>query len=97
MKNTIEIINYVPKPKGYFLGHLAIYLPSIDLEIDNICLWQKGSRRWFTLPAREYIDKESKKKKYMPFLRFRRKEVEASFMMHLKEQFEKWCKEHAEN
>lgn len=75
---TIECIKYTPMNKGYLLGFADIYVPKMGIEIFGCGIYEKSGRRWCSFPAREYTDKEGKKK-YMPYIRFRNKDHKELF------------------
>ncbi len=68
----LQIVN-----KGSLLGFCDLSIPQLGLEIFNIALFQKGPQRWLSFPSKEY--EKDGQKKYMPYLRFKKKESMENF------------------
>jgi len=63
--------------KGSLLGFCDISVPQLGMDLFNIAIFQKGSQRWLSFPSKEY--EKDGEKKYMPYIRFKKKESMDNF------------------
>lgn len=89
----VECIKYTPINKKSCLGIANIFVEKWGIEINSITLHQKEGRRWINFPSRMYEDKETKEKKYMPYFKFRDKELFVKFSEEVKKAIDKKCEE----
>lgn len=80
---------------SYLLGWFNVYFPAIDLDIEGFTAYHKNGQKWFNLPSREYVDKDSGEKKYPNTMRFPDELTYRAFMEALRKAFDRFCMEQA--
>lgn len=71
---------------------LSVHFPEIGLDVHDLTLFQDNGRRWFNLPSREYLDRETNEKKWVNTMRFPDEAVYKQFMTALESAFNDYCK-----
>ena len=74
----IECLKITLVNKGSLLGFCDLSIPQMGMDIFNIAIFQKGSHKWISFPSKEY-ESETGEKKYLPYIRFKRKESMDNF------------------
>ncbi|NGX36885.1 MAG: hypothetical protein K1000chlam2_00030 [Chlamydiae bacterium] len=74
----IECKKFKYHEKGNLVGFADLYIEKWEAEIVGCAYFKKGNSRWISLPGKEY--EKDGEKKYLPFLRFTRKQVWQAFM-----------------
>lgn len=93
MSNNLKVINYIPVNKGKLLGRIDIFIQSIGLEIYDLTIFQDGGKRWFNLPQRDYVDKETGERRWIGTMRFPNELFYKAFMEALRKEFDRYCEE----
>lgn len=68
--------------KGALVGYADLYVDKWDLEIKGVQLLEKNGSRWVNFPSKEY--EKDGGKKYMPYVRLKKKENYERFMEEAK-------------
>jgi hypothetical protein len=65
----MNIIDYKPVGKGYLQGTFNLKIEKWgNCIMRDLCFFQKGDRKWITLPSRQY--EENGEKKFFPLITF---------------------------
>ena len=67
---TIECFGFTSHESGFLQGFADLKVPKMGIKLFGCGLFSKGGRSWLSLPSRDYIDKESGEKKYIPVMDF---------------------------
>ena len=67
----IEVSNIFGINKGALLCSCDVYIAPWDLEINDVKVFEKGTNRWITFPAKETLQGDGTKK-YDEMIRFRK-------------------------
>ena len=67
----MEITKYRPINKGCVIGNFGLKISKWGIFINDCTLFDKGGKRWISLPQRQYEDKGEKK--YAPYISFMEK------------------------
>jgi hypothetical protein len=57
---TVECRSFKRVEKNTLQGFVSITVAPPGITINDVCLHEKGGRRWLSLPAKPYQDKEGK-------------------------------------
>ncbi len=88
----IECIRFIEINKGSLRGYADFFIDKMGLEIFNCTYHVKGSQHWINMPNKE-IGEVDGKKKYLSFIRFRKREHADAFSKAAIEAIEKKIKQ----
>lgn len=88
--SEIECTSFKEMEKGIMKGYATIYVPKWGIEIFNIQMCNKDGARWINFPSRQI--EQNGEKKFLPFIKFMKKDHMDVFSKKVWEAVEKYLK-----
>ena len=91
--SEIRCTSFKEVDKGVMKGFATIFVPKWGVEIYNVQMCRKDNSKWINFPSRQ-IEKDGEKK-FLPYIRFEKKEHMDAFSSKVWAAVDKWIQENS--
>lgn len=95
---TIECTGYREHASGVLQGFANFRMKAMmpPCELFGCAIFSKNGRRWISMPSREYVDPETREKKYISVFRFVEKAHNEVWCKAALNALDEWCKQNVQ-